>query len=302
MEQNFSNNSKEKIVLPFIHQLEKTELAFGHAFFQTARTLYTYLQEIQFFSASISNTNSEPYTIAIVSLFSKMIQSYYSYVLLEMHRERASSQVLIEHLYSAAIQLVYLLENSEKRIFDKYVFDSICQAHTLLQKIETHLQSVSNNLELALLCEWLKTFVSQSQLLVNNCQLANFLALDLCDIETINITAKRAEAMGLNFLSNPARQIAQRITPASWLDVRLNYFNAIRSQEIEPQKIDFQQLRDASHLCLHATEVFLEEIQIIADKRAEILQKQQDLSKFFEWFYQAYQVYSCQSDVSVKLN
>jgi len=301
MQQNFSYNSEEKIALPLIHSLDKTELTFSHAFFQTAQALYSYLQDIQFLSASIPDTTTEPYTIAIISLFSKMIQSYYSYVLLEIHRERVGSQVLIEHLYAAAITLVYLLENPEGEIFAEYVSESICQAHVLLQKTETQLQPVSNNLELALLCEWLKTFISKSELLATNCQLTN-LAADMWDTETANMTAKRAASMGLNFLSNPARQMAQKITPASWLDVRLNYFNAIRSWQPEPQKIDFHQLRDASHLCLHATKVFLEEIKLSTEKKTEVQQKQQDLSRFFEWFYQAYQAYSCHDDVALNLN
>ncbi|OWY64497.1 hypothetical protein B7486_47010 [cyanobacterium TDX16] len=289
------------MILPLIHTLDKTELTFSHAFFQTAQTLYSYLQDIQLLSTSVFNLSTEPYNIAIVSLFSKMIQSYYSYVLLEIHRERVGSQVLIEHLSSAAITLVYLLENSESQIFDEYVSGSIGQAYILLQKIETQLQPVSNNLELALLCEWLKTFVSKSELLVTNCQLPNLTA-DLCKLETFDMTNQRAASMGLDFLSNPARQMVHKITPSSWLDVRLNYFNAIRSRQSELKKIDFQQLRDASHLCLHATKVFLEEVNCLANNKAEIQRKQQSLSRFFEWFYQAHQVYSCHNDVALELN
>lgn len=301
MQQNFSSNSEEKITLPQIHTLDKTELNFSRAFFQTAQTLYSYLQDIQLLSASIFNISTEPYTIAIVSLFSKMIQSYYSYILLEIHRERVGSQVLIEHLYSAAIALVYLLENSEREIFEKYVSESIYQANILVERIETQLQSVSPNLELALLCEWLKTFMSKSELLATNCQLPNLTA-DLWHLETFDMTNQRAASMGLDFLSNPARQMVHKITPGSWLDVRINYFNAIRSRQSELKKIDFQQLRDASHLCLHATKVFLEEVDCCADNKAEVQRKQQSLSRFFEWFYQAHQVYSCHNDVSLELN
>jgi hypothetical protein len=304
MQQNLPYKSEEKIVLPLINLLDKTESAFSHAFLQSAHTLYSYLQEIQSSIASVSDASTEPYTIAILGLFAKMMRSYYSYVLLEINRDRVGSQFLIEHLCEAATTIVYLLETANREIFADYVSASFERARFLLQNIETQLQHTPNNLELLVLRNQLKTFVTEQKMSATERQFAN-LATDAWGIETANTTAKRAALMGLDFLSNPARQIAQQIVPASWLDIQMNYSNITPSslQKSDSPQIDFQQLRDASHLCLHATKVFLEEVvKFSTGKKSEIQRRQQDLNRFFEWFYQAYQAYSCNSDASLKSN
>jgi hypothetical protein len=303
MQQNLPHKLDKKVVLPLIDLLDKTELAFSHAFLQAAHTLHSYLQEIHSSVALIVDSDTEPYTIAIISLFAKLIRSYYSYVLLEIHRDRVSSQFLIEELYDAAVTLTYLLETSDPETFADYVAASVRQARTLLQEIETQLLHFPNKLELLVLRDRLKSFIAEQKQPASQRQLTN-LAADMWGMETANTTAKRAAFLGLDFLSNSARQIAQKIVPASWLDVKLNYSNSATnsSQRSNSQKIDFQQLRDASHLCLHATRALLVASAHLDADRAEIQLRQQDLHSMFEWFYQAYQAYSGGSDTSLKSN
>jgi hypothetical protein len=306
MQQNLPYKLDQKVVLPLIDLLDKTELAFSHAFLQAAHTLHSYLQEIQSV-ALVIGSDTEPYTVAIISLFAKLIRSYYSYVLLEIHRDRIGSQFLIEELCATAVTLTYLLETADREIFADYVAASVRQARTLLQEVETQLLQVPNKLELLVLRDRLEAFIAeqkQPKQPTSQHQLAN-LAADIWGMETANTTAKRAALLGLDFLNNPARQIAQKIAPASWLDVKLNHGNYATNglQISNSQKIDFQQLRDASHLCLHATRTLLLEVaQSLDADRAEIQQRQQDLNRFFEWFYQAYQAYSGGSDASIKSN
>jgi len=303
MQQNLPYKLDQKVVLPLIDLLDKTELAFSHAFLQAAHTLHSYLQEIQSV-ALIIGSDTEPYTVATMSLFAKMIRSYYSYVLLEIHHDRVGSQFLIEELCATAVTLTYLLETADREIFADYVAASVRQARTLLQEVETQLLHAPNKLELLVLRDRLKAFIAEQKHSTSRHQLAN-LAADMWGMETANTTAQRAALLGLDFLSNPARQIAQKIAPASWLDVKLNHGNYATNglQVTNSQKIDFQQLRDASHLCLHATRTLLVTVsQSLDANQAEIQKRQQDLNRFFEWFYQAYQAYSSGSDASLKSN
>jgi hypothetical protein len=301
MQQNLPHKLDQKLVLPLIDLLDRTELAFSHAFLQAAHTLHSYLQEIQSSLPLFIESDTEPYTIATISLFAKLIRSYYSYVLLEIHRDRVGSQFLIQELYDTAVTLTYLLETADREVFSDYVAASIRQARTLLQEVETQLFHAPKKLELLVLRDRLKGFIAEQKQLTS--QLAN-LAADVWGNESANTTAQRAALLGLDFLSNPARQIVQKITPASWLDVKLNYGNSTADglQISDSQRIDFQQLRDASHLCLHATRTLLAEVAPLDANRAEIEQQQQDLNRFFEWFYQAYQAYSGGSDASLKSN
>lgn len=303
MQQNLPHKLDKKVALPLIDLLDKTELAFSHAFLQAAHALHSYLQETQASIALAIDSNTEPYTVAVIGLFTKLISNYYSYVLLEIHRDRVGSQFLIEELCDTAVTLTHLLETADREIFADYVAASVRQARTLLQEVETQLLHVSNKVELLVLRDRLKAFIAEQNQPTSQRQLAN-LAADMWSMETANTTAKRAALLGLDFLSNPARQITQKIAPASWLDVKLNYGSATTNglQISNSQKIDFQQLRDASHLCLHVTRTLLVEVAQFLDANEAEIQQQQDLNGFFEWFYQAYRAYSGESDASLKSN
>lgn len=296
MQQNLPHMlNDQQLALPLIDRLDKTELAFSRAFLHAARTLHGYLQEIESSIAADVNSQSEADTIAVVGLFSKLVRSYNSYVLLQLHQDYAGSQVFIPQLWNAAVTLTYLLEVADRENIADYIAVSICQARNLLQEVETELLQFPENVYLLALRDVLQAFITEQKQPAADRSMAN-LAVDTWGVETANMTAKRATILGLNFLSNPAQQIAQKITPASLLDVRLNYDNSATNgwQASQAQKIDFQQLRDASHLCLHATRALLEEfVQNSNPSQASI--QLQELHKFFEWFYQAYKAYSSHS-------
>lgn len=302
MQQNLPHKLDKRITLPLVHLLDKTEPAFSHAFLHAARTLHSYLQEIQSAIALVVSSESEPYTIAVVGLFSKLIRTYNSYVLLEIHYDDAGSQFLVEELWDTAVTLTYLLETAERETFTDYIAASVYQARLLLQEVETQLVHLPQNLDLLVLRDRLKAFISEQKQPATDRTLTS-LAADTWGMETANTTAKRARLLGLNFLSNPAQRIAQKITPASLLDVHLNYINSAARDlpASDSQKIDFRQLRDASHLCLHATKALLEEFVQTSDA-GQVKIQQQELNEFFEWFYQAYQAYSSDRDASLKSN
>jgi len=114
-------------------------------------------------------------------------------------------------------------------------------------------------------------------------------------------TAKRGAVMGLNFLTNPARQLALRVMPASWLDLQLSYLNSFdKSSRTQAQtSINFTNLRDAAHLCLHATQTFIEEVVNHQDvKAADIEHQQQLLNVLYEWFHNAHNVYQLHSSAT----
>jgi len=79
--------------------------------------------------------------------------------------------------------------------------------------------------------------------------------------------------MGLNFLTNPARQLALRVMPAFRSSSYLNSFD--KSSRTQAQtSINFTNLRDA-HLCLHATQTFIEEVVNHQDVKAADIEHQQ---------------------------
>jgi len=98
--------------------------------------------------------------------------------------------------------------------------------------------------------------------------------------------------IGLNFLTNPARQITLRVMPASWLELQLSYFNSFTKSRTKAKLgTNFTALRDAAHLCLHATRIFLEEVVHHQDVSRRETKWQQSLNELYEWFYNAHQVY-----------
>jgi len=67
--------------------------------------------------------------------------------------------------------------------------------------------------------------------------------------------------------------------PASWLDLQLSYLNSFdKSSRTQAQtSINFTNLRDAAHLCLHATQTFIEEVVNHQDVKAADIEHQQQL-------------------------
>lgn len=289
--------SPEQLGLPNIDLLESSEQSFSDAFLRTAQILCKYFEQIQLDIGIIQDFTREPFNLAILGLFSKMCRHYYSYVFLEIHQDQIGSQFLIEQLYEAAITLTYLLEEVDEFLFSEYISASVHQARYLLIDIEEQLQKFPNHPDLLILKEQVETFVTKQEHAVES-PLTAYSQTDLWGTQTADTTAKRAAVIGLNFLTNPARQIALKVMPASWLELQRSYLNSANSLTPAKPGINFTELRDAAHLCLHATQSFLEEVVNHQDVNfLDIDSQQQILNVLYEWFHNAHNVYQLHSKI-----
>jgi hypothetical protein len=281
--------------LPDISAIKKSEKAFSKSFLSVSHILSQYLEQIELTVAVNKQFTSEPFNLIALSLFSKLRRHYYSFVLLETSHDQVGSQLLVEHLYEAAITLTYLLEEADERLFSDYVAASIRQAHHLLLDIESRLQVFSNHLGLLALRDKLRSYIAQQQKHPVTLSVAPCSEPYVWGLQDADTTAKRATLTNLNFLTNPARSISLSVVPASCLDLQLNYFRAFAggSTTKTESSINFTYLRDTSHLCLHATRTFLEEVANTYQDGGtlEIRRLDKSLDKLFEWFYRAYEAY-----------
>lgn len=286
--------SQLQLCLPNIYLIESSEQAFGDAFLRAAQILSGHLEQIESAIGVIKDFKKEPFNLAILGLFSKMCSHYYSYVLLEIHYDRIGSEFLIEHLCEAAITLTYLLEEVDHSLFSDYIFASVHQARYLLIDVEEQLQKFPNHPDILILKDKLETFIAKEHKQAAARPLTAYSEAYLWGPQEANTTAKRGAVVGLDFLTNPARQIALRIMPASWLELKLSYLNSFAKRAGTKAKpgINFTCLRDASHLCLHATQSFLEEV--VNHQKLDlpdIESQQQILNLLYEWFHNAHNVY-----------
>lgn len=222
-----------------------------------------------------------------------MCRHYYSYVCLEIHQDQIGSQLLIEHLGEAAITLTYLLEEVDHSLFSEYIAASVHQASYLLIDVEEQLQKFPHHPDLLRLREQLETLITKQQEHADLGPLTADSPPYLWGPQEADTTAKRAAVIGLNFLTNPARPLALRVMPASWLELQLSYLNSFTlSRATSKPGINFTCLRDAAHLCLHATRTFLEEVAKHQDVNSRDIKRQQQLlNLLYEWFYNAHHVY-----------
>lgn len=276
--------NQKQICLPDIDLIERSEQAFTNAFLKAAQILHCHLEEIEAATDVTKDFIRKPLNLAILALFSKMRRNYYSYVLLETHHDRVGSQFLLEHLCETAITLTYLLEEVDEATVHEYISASIQQAWYLLLDVQEQLLNFPDHLDLLILKDNLKTFITEQQDCAANSLLSTNVEANLWKLQESDTTVKRGAVLGLNFLINPARQIALKVEPASWLDSQLNYsnFSFTNTQPVT----NFRYLRDASHLCLHATQAFLEEVVNYPDKH-----QQQFFNALYEWFHNAHNVY-----------
>jgi hypothetical protein len=284
--------SQEQIDLPKLDSIEKTDLAFSDAFLKAAQILKEHLQTIKSSLEKILDFKKEEFNLAIVGLFSKICRCYYSYVLLEINHDRNGSQFLLEHLYESAITLIYLIEEFEPSLFSDYTSASLSQARFLLSEVEAQLQYFPRHPELIMLRDKLNIFIVSFQ--QQNIELTPYASKAyLWGSNEANTTAKRGSILGLSFLTNPARQIALRVMPASWLDLQLNYLNS--STEISTKQqpgTNFRYLRDTTHLCLFAAQALLEEVIGCQEiELSEIKHQKEFLNVLYEWFHNAYIAY-----------
>lgn len=288
---------QEQLELPDIDLIEGSAQAFGNAFLRATQIACGNFEQIKLILGTANDFTQELVNLAALSLFAKMCRQYYSYVLLEIHRDRQSSQLLIEHVCEAAITLTYMLEEADQSLFSDYVAVAIAQASYLLIDIEAQLQQFPQHLDLLNLRQKLQDFINQQQNCANHdSSVVADPAIRFWGPPEANTTTKRGAIIGLDFLDNPARKIALKVEPASWLDIQLNYLNSsITPPNLKHPGIDFRQLRDTSHLCLHATQALLEEVLCYPSvNSSEIEPHQQSLNLLYEWFHQAYYVYQQQ--------
>lgn len=277
--------------LPNLDSLESSEQAFANAFLRTAQILHQCLEQIKSVASAIADFTNKPFNLTILGLFGKMSSHYYSYVLLEIyHQDRTGSNFLSEQLAEAAITLTYLLEEADNSLFSAYISDSIAQAKRLLGDVTNALQQSPTNSDLLQLKAKLEAFVATHQ---EYGATPTYLSLTdvACITHSESLTAKRAQALGFKFIINPARTIALQVEPASWLDLHLNHSPLVTNSSSE-REINFTQLRDASHLCLHAARTFLDEIEENHYFTTANFESQQRLNMLYEWFYNAHQLYS----------
>ena len=283
---------QDEIDLPDVNLIDSSEQGFSKAFLKAAQVLYQDLERIQSAVAAFKDFTQNPSHLARLGLFSKMCKHYYSHALLEIHQDTIGSQLLVEYLSEAAVTLVYLIEEADSHLFSDYVVASAHQARYLLTEVEEQLQQVGRHPELLLLKDKLETCIKQQQsieqLLTTGAETYSW------GPQTANTTSKRGAVVGLNFLYNPARQIVLKALPASFLDIQLSYVNLFNKNSLikNEESINFTCLRDAAYLCLHATQVFLEEVDNYQGVNfLEIKHQQYFLNVLYEWFYNAHRAY-----------
>jgi len=283
--------SRKQVGLPDIDLIEGSEQAFSDAFLRAAQTMHHQLESLKSLVVADKDFTNEPFNCVVLGLFSKMCKHYYSYVLLAIHGDWVGSQLLIEHLTEAAITLTYLLEEGDEQFFSEYTAASVYQARYLVSEVEEQLQQFDKHADLLLLREQLKTAILKQEQTVEQ-SLTSPSKAYLWGPQAADTTVKRGSIMGLNFLFNPARSLALKVIPASWLDIQLNYLMSFAKSRTKEQPTDFTCLRDAAHLCLHATQALLEEV---ADYQgvnsSEIKYQQQILNTLYEWFHDAHRAY-----------
>lgn len=287
-----------RLCLPNIDLNEKSEQAFADAFLKAAQILRQHLEQIESSTGAIKDFTKKPFNMAILGLLSKMSSHYYSYVFLEIHHDWIGSKFLAENLCEAAITLIYLLEEVDKNLFSEYISASVHQARYLLIDVKEQLQKFPNHPDLLVLRDKLETFIAKEQEHTAD-SLTTDSAAYLWGPREADTTAKRGAVIGLNFLTNPARQLALRVMPASWLDLQLSYLNSFdKNSRTQAQTgINFTTLRDAAHLCLHATEIFLEEVNNQDINTTDIEHHQQLLNMLYEWFHNAHNLYQLHDSI-----
>ncbi len=93
-------------------------------------------------------------------------------------------------------------------------------------------------------------------------------------------------------------KIALKIVPASWLECQLSSSNLSRVSNQANSKINFTELRDAAHLCLHITQILIE--QVVDEQVVNLpeMKDQQLFNTLFEWFHDAHNAYQRQCSVT----
>ncbi len=285
--------SLNEMSLPDISSIRKSQQACGESFLRVGYILSQYLKHIESAVAALDDFKDDPFNWVALGLFSKLRCHYYSFVLLEVHRDQIGSQFLMEHLCETAITLTYLLEEADEEVFSEYIAASARQAHHILAKVDDKLQ-VSQHQGLLKLREKLESCIAQQQgqpTALATQSRAEAYSWGLPEVDT---TTKRGATTGLGFLADPVRPLALSVVPASWLDLQINYSGSIsgNAQANTESSPNFTSLRDTAHLCLHATRAFLEEVTNNYQRaNLDIESLSNGLDILFEWFHSAHHAY-----------
>jgi len=107
---------------------------------------------------------------------------------------------------------------------------------------------------------------------------------------------------GLNFLTNPARQLALRVMPASWLDLQLSYLNSLTKALVLKLKL-VSILRTCVMLPICACtqpKLSLRKLSIIRCQGCWHRTPATALNVLYEWFHNAHNVYQLHSSANAR--
>jgi hypothetical protein len=279
--------------LPNLNVLEISPPALSDAFRRAGKILHHQLEQLHTATAAFADFRPAPWNWVLLSLLAQVNSNYHAYIYLELHHDRTGSQLLLERLQEAAITLIYLLEEADTTLLFEYLAASVPPARELLQQVTAQLQQLPQQPELLRLKAQLETFIEQYE------------ALTVAERQTApapssnwgppgaQTTSQRAVRLGLHFLINPTRQLALTVRPASGLELQLqSVLNASdRDQWLTASEMNFTELRDAAHLCLHVAQTWLTEVGSYLEISVTAIERQQRwLTQLYEWFYQAHAI------------
>jgi len=243
---------------PSIEQFEQAILLGAGALADQLRLLHERLKSHECFMQTLT------YDLALGLLNNFQIH-YYSYTLLSVHRDSLGSDFALEQMRRSALLMVYLLEAENDSVGRQYVETSLARAQVLLKTITEALKNGPEHPGLIRLKLQVERLIAENPISSGSCPL--------------EVPVKVG---GLDFLNDPVRPLLLDLEPASWLALNL-----------QPQDgINFTELRDAAHLCLHASRILLEQaedFEAITTQEADLIN--QNFNTLYLWFHQVHQAY-----------
>ncbi|NJL83086.1 MAG: hypothetical protein HC890_09240 [Chloroflexaceae bacterium] len=270
--------------LPSISQNKPFESAFKDIFWRSNAIFENYLAEIAAFAREIEGERQDWLEEISLGLFAKMHRHYQSLTLLQRaSQDTLTQEFLCEQICETAIALVFFLEEADPFTLSQAVAQSIAQATFLLRQVDDLRLRETQSPALIQFSDKLNHCL---QTLKQRQASLGEAAEAPSSVPPESDTARRGAQLGLKSLISPRRQLLLAIPPASFLDLHFNGFYRLCAPSDR-----FRSLRDVAHLCLHATRAFIE-VQIEPDYPQTAQSIEQDLTRLFEWFHQAYQAYT----------
>ncbi|BAC88392.1 hypothetical protein [Gloeobacter violaceus] len=270
MSQEYTQNLRagfDRLNLPELRKLERTEAGLAKAFLKSARILHRQLERVE--AAVQRDKEPDTLSVTVAALFARMVRHYYSHTALEVYRDTVASRFVLDQLYRVGVTMLYLIEKPHG--FETYVAESQPYLRRLVDIVEEQLVAFPEHGELVSIRQTLRSMLNRQGGPV--------------PLKSADNLDERARWQGLQFLSDPARKIRLLAPPGSWLDLQLENSRAAQVRG----RVNFTHLRDAAHLCLHVTQALLE-----ADDLEVAGLNQRTLNTLFEWFYEAHALYESQ--------